>query len=302
MLQLFNNLSNVRANEPMSQHTSFKVGGGAEVFIEAQTENELLEAITICRKNDLPFFILGNGSNILVKDEGIRGVVVSLMCLNEIRLVDDSRIYAQAGVLMKNLADFAKSCELGTMEFVHGIPGSVGGGIFMNAGAYDGEMKDIFISARCIDKSNTFVNIDSDAMSFSYRKSAAQIDGLIVVSAILQGKKLDAVEIAAKMQELKEKRSSKQPLEMASAGSTFKRPPGKFAGKLIMDAGLRGYRIGGAQVSEKHCGFLINTGNATASDVLELIKHIQNTVYEKFGVKLEPEVKIIGESKKVFCE
>jgi UDP-N-acetylmuramate dehydrogenase len=196
---------------------------------------------------------------------------------------------------MKDLAEFAASRGLGGLEFLHGIPGSVGGGVYMNAGAYEREMRDIFVSARCISKSNMPVEHSLDDMSFSYRKSLAQTEGLVVVSAIFQGILRDNGEIAAKMQDLGEQRSSKQPLESPSAGSIFKRPPGRFAGKLIADAGLRGHIIGGAQVSEKHCGFIINRGNATAADILALISHIQQTVQDKFGIWLETEVKIIGE-------
>ncbi|MDR2167994.1 MAG: UDP-N-acetylmuramate dehydrogenase [Clostridiales bacterium] len=282
-------------NEPMREHTTFRVGGPADVFVEPVDENELLGVLRECRERGYPHFILGNGSNLLVRDGGIRGVVISLLKMTGIRRLDGGEIEAEAGVLMKDLAEFARLHGLAGLEFLHGIPGSVGGGVFMNAGAYEREMADIFVSARCISKSNEVIDISFSDMSFSYRKSMAQTEGHVVVSAILQGRAGDAVEIGTKMQDLGDLRSAKQPLESPSAGSIFKRPPGKFAGKLIADAGLRGHIIGGAQVSEKHCGFIINRGKATAADILSLIEHIQNTVQDKFGIWLETEVKIIGE-------
>jgi UDP-N-acetylmuramate dehydrogenase len=267
--------------------------------------------LTVCRQNNFPYFILGNGSNLLVRDKGIRGVVVSLLGLTKMHQVSgetaNGEILVQAGVSMKALAEFAAASNIGGFEFIHGIPGSVGGGIFMNAGAYDSEMKDVFKTARCIDENNTFVSIGLTEMDFSYRKSFAQTNGLVVVSAILRGSVgTDAIcdddgsncvgsAIMAKMADLEHQRNSKQPLDKPSAGSVFKRPPGKFAGKLIADAGLRGRSIGGAQVSEKHCGFIINKGSATAKDVLELVNLIQHTVNEKFDVWLETEIKIVGE-------
>ncbi|MCL2855578.1 MAG: UDP-N-acetylmuramate dehydrogenase [Defluviitaleaceae bacterium] len=284
-----------KLNEPLSAHTTFKVGGAADVFVQPANEDELLDILQECRKSNRPHLILGNGSNLLVRDRGFRGAVISLLGLNDMYLMDDDSIYAGAGVLMKDLAEFARDHSLADFEFAHGIPGTVGGGIFMNAGAYEGEMKGIFISARCIDAQGGFVEAGINDMDFGYRKSAAQSRGLTIVSAILKGRAGDKGEITAKMSELEAKRNEKQPLDMASAGSTFKRPPGHFAGKLIMDAGLRGYSIGGAQVSEKHCGFIVNKGDATSADILALIKYVQDAVQEKFGIKLETEVKIIGE-------
>jgi len=295
MTEILRSVVELRENESMSKHTTFKVGGPADIFVLPRNEDELRFVLKTCLEHSYPHFMLGNGSNLLVKDGGIRGLVVSLSRMNKIELLNEGKILAQAGVSLKELAEFALKHRVSGMEFTHGIPGSVGGGVFMNAGAYDSEMADIFVAAHCVDKNGEFVELDSDQMNFEYRKSAAQTQGLVIASVILQGLPSDKVDILAKMQDLEEKRSSKQPLEMASAGSTFKRPPGKFAGKLIMDAGLRGHQIGGAQVSEKHCGFVVNRGGATADDILGLIEHIRHTVKDKFGIWLETEVKIVGE-------
>ena len=295
MIEFLRKVTNIKLDEPMSAHTTFKVGGAADIFAEPKGTEELQGIIKICQENKIPYFILGNGSNLLVKDKGVRGVVVSLLGLNEISLIEDEKIHAEAGVLLKDLAEFAYENSLSGFEFLHGIPGSVGGGVFMNAGAYDGEVKDVFVSANCVDSSGTLFELDSAKMDFAYRKSSAQTAKLIIANAVFRGKNCTKSEIDNKMQDLKERRNSKQPLDMASAGSTFKRPPGHFAGKLIMDAGLRGHQIGGAQISEKHCGFIINKGNATAKDILDLIAHTQKTVNEKFDIVLETEVKVIGE-------
>jgi len=288
-------IPSARVNEPMSKHTTFKVGGPADIFVQPTTEEEMQSVLKACAQYSYPHFILGNGSNLLVRDGGVRGVVVSMMQMRQLRLIGSDKILAGAGVMMRDLAEFAAAHGLGGMEFLHGIPGSVGGGVYMNAGAYEGEMGDVFVSARCTNKEGNFVDMDSKSMDFAYRRSAAQINGYAILSAILQGKPKDIAEINEELERLRHMRSSKQPLEKPSAGSTFKRPPGKFAGKLIADAGLRGHIIGGAQVSEKHSGFIINRGHATATDILRLISHIQYTVQEKFGVRLETEVKIIGE-------
>ncbi|MCL2168976.1 MAG: UDP-N-acetylmuramate dehydrogenase [Defluviitaleaceae bacterium] len=282
-------------DEPMSRHTTFKVGGVCDIFLAPASEEELLQALRVCRENGYPHFVIGNGSNLLVKDGGFRGVVISLLQMKEMRLLEGGQIFAHAGVLMKDLAEFARESGLSGVEFIHGIPGSVGGGVFMNAGAYDGEMAHIFVSARCVNQNGNIAQLSNADMNFEYRKSLAQSEGLVVMSAVVQGVRLKKAEISAKMEDLEERRGSKQPLEYASAGSTFKRPDGHFVGKLVEDAGLKGFRIGGAQVSEKHGGFVINRGFATADDILQLINHIQQTIKEKFGVTLETEVKIIGE-------
>ena len=281
----------------MANHTTFKVGGAADIFAMPENEEQLAKVLADCRVNGYKFLVLGNGSNLLVRDEGFRGVVISLMALDKIKLIGDDTIQVEAGVSMKNLAEFAQSHAITGFEFAHGIPGSVGGGVYMNAGAYEGEIKDIFLSARCINPAGSFVDVDADQMGLAYRKSAAQSGGLVIASATFKGRVGDKAQIANKMADLQARREEKQPLEMPSAGSTFKRPEGHFAGKLIMDAGLRGYAIGGAQVSEKHCGFIVNEGGATAKDILDLISHVQNVVQEKFGILLETEVKIVGDTE-----
>lgn len=282
-------------NEPMKNHTTFKVGGPADIFVMPGNTSGLLLVLQICHENNLPYFVIGNGSNLLVRDGGIRGVVISLKSLTKIRLADDNRIYAQAGVMMPDLSKTALEYGLAGLEFAEGIPGSIGGGVAMNAGAYGGEIKDIFCKAKVIDKNLQLIEIDLEFMDFGYRKSVVQEQGYIVCGVTMQLAPGDKVEIAAKMADFRGRRQEKQPLEKPSAGSTFKRPPGHFAGKLIMDAGLQGFSIGGAQVSEKHCGFVINKGDATAADILELIQHVQHTVKDKFGVMLETEVKVLGE-------
>ena len=287
----------VLQSEPMTNHTTFKIGGPADVFATPQTVDGLLFTVQACRDNDVPCFVIGNGSNLLVLDGGIRGVVISLKGLTEIRLLENDRIYAQAGAMMPDVSKFAQEHGLSGLEFAEGIPGSMGGGVTMNAGAYDGEMKDVFWTAQVINRNFRMIDIDLQSMEFAYRTSAAQKHDYIICSVTMQLSQGNKAGIAAKMAEYRTRRRSKQPLAMPSAGSTFKRPPGHFAGKLIMDAGLRGYTVGGAQVSEKHCGFIVNTGNATARDVLDVIENVQTEVMRKFRVMLEPEVKIVGEAK-----
>ena len=282
-------------NEPMKNHTTFKIGGAADIFVTPQNMDELIQIVKDCRTNGTPCFILGNGSNLLVSDNGVRGVVISMKALCEIKLLNNNRIYAQAGAMMPDVSKFAHAHSLCGLEFAEGIPGSIGGGVAMNAGAYGGEMKDVFHVAKLIDKNGQLIDINLDSMNFEYRKSAVQTHGHIVCGVTMQLVPGDKDEIAALMADYRARRRDKQPLSMPSAGSTFKRPPGHFAGKLIMDAGLRGFSIGGARVSEKHCGFVVNTGNATAADVLNLIQHVQSVVMEKFGVRLDTEVKMIGE-------
>ena len=285
----------VQTNVPMWQHTTFKIGGPADVFVQPSNAEELTFVLEQTRRKNINCFVLGNGSNLLVKDGGIRGVVVSLKGLCSLELLEEDKIMAGAGVLMSDLSKFARDNSLTGLEFAEGIPGSVGGGIMMNAGAYDGEIGDVLLSAAVIDRECKPLEINLADMAFSYRKSRVQSEGWVVASAVFKLGKGDVAAISAKMADLCERRTSKQPLELPSAGSTFKRPVGKFAGKLIMDAGLRGYSLGGAQVSEKHCGFVVNKAGATAAHVLGLMEHVQTTVHEKFGIWLEPEVKIVGE-------
>ena len=282
-------------NEPMANHTTFKVGGPADVFVIPKTIDDMVFILAACRDNGVPYFVIGNGSNLLVRDGGIRGVVISMSELCDFSLLDGDKIYAQAGCMMPEISKFALEHSLAGLEFAEGIPGSIGGGVVMNAGAYGGEMKDVFYAAQVIDKKCDLIDMDLCTMDFSYRSSYAQEHGLIICGIVMQLTQGNRAEIAEKMSGYRARRQEKQPLRMPSAGSTFKRPPGYFAGKLIMDAGLRGFSIGGAQVSEKHCGFVVNKGGATASDILTLIEHVQAIVLEKFDVTLETEVKIVGE-------
>lgn len=284
----------IKVNEPMKNHISFKVGGPADILLEPSDEKQIIKSIEICKNNNIPYIVIGNGSNLLVRDGGIRGVVIKLSGLNFIK-VDGNYITAGAGVVLKDVSDVALENSLTGFEFASGIPGSVGGAVFMNAGAYDGEMKNIISSVTVLDKEGNIVTLEKDELEFGYRTSSVKTEGYIVISAQFELQLGDKVKIKNRIDELTQKREEKQPLEYASAGSTFKRPEGYFAGKLIQDAGLKGFTIGGAAVSQKHSGFVINTGNATAQDVLDVIKHVQDEVKNQFGVELKTEVRIIGE-------
>lgn len=286
---------NIKENEPMKSHTSFKIGGVADVFVSPTTKKQLVDAIRICKENQVPYYIIGNGSNLLVTDKGFRGVIIEVSKnLSEIR-VEGYKIIAEAGALLSRIAKTAEYEALIGFEFAHGIPGTLGGAVAMNAGAYDGEMKQVIIEAEVIDEQGEIKTLTKDELELGYRTSIIQKKGLIVLEAVIQLQPGSQEAITAKMKDLAGRRRDKQPLEYPSAGSTFKRPEGHFAGKLIMDSDLRGYAVGGARVSEKHCGFVINQGNATFADVMELIEHVQQVVREKFSVELEPEVRIIGE-------
>ena len=281
-------------NEPLKNHTSFKIGGPAEEFCAVRCEEDIIELLEYTRKEGIPCTVMGNGSNLLVSDKGVKGLVIKIAkCFDKVEVCGE-KIMAQSGILLSKLSNIAADNGLSGMEEVSGIPGTLGGAIYMNAGAYGGEMKN-FVERVTYLSGGEIKTAEKDELDFSYRHSRFSGTDDIVLSAELSLKKADISEIRAKMEDFKERRCSKQPLSMPSAGSTFKRPEGYFAGKLIEDAGLKGFAIGGAQVSEKHSGFVVNTGNATAQDVLDLIHHIQNTVYDKFGVKLETEVKMIGE-------
>lgn len=286
---------NVFFNEPMNNHTSFKIGGKADIFVTPEKEEDILFLLKLFENENINYYFMGNGTNLIVKDKGYRGAVIQLFKkYNKIELKNNYIINAQSGALLSSVSKFAlKNCLKG-MEFASGIPGTIGGAICMNAGAYDGEMKDIVKSIKVI-KDGKIFSLDSKEADFGYRKSRISNENMIVLSSELILKKDDYDNIKNKMLDFSKRRTEKQPLEFPSAGSTFKRPEGYFAGKLIMDSGLRGYKIGGAMVSEKHCGFVINTGNATCSDVINIIEHIKKTVFEKFGVMLNAEVKIIGE-------
>lgn len=286
---------NVRVDEPMKNHTSFKVGGPADVLVTPDSVESLVEVLNICKRNSIPFTIIGNGTNLIVRDKGIRGVVIKIFdSFNKCQVKGDI-ITAEAGILLSRLSNVALENGLAGLEFASGIPGTLGGAVAMNAGAYGGEMKDVVIRTSFINKSGDVVTLEGQQHQFGYRTSFIQREGGIVLETELKLRRGKREDIRYTMDELKRRRKEKQPLEMPSAGSVFKRPEGHFAGKLVEDCGLRGYRVGGAQVSEKHCGFIVNAGDARASDIEELIDEIQNNVKTKFGVDLDTEVKIIGE-------
>ena len=282
-------------DELMSRHTTFRVGGPADVFVMPGTFEEVKGTVNLCRDYKLPYYIVGNGSNLLVSDRGYRGVIIQIgKELGGIR-VEGEAVTVQAGALLSVTANHVREEELTGFEFASGIPGTLGGACVMNAGAYGGEMGDILTEITALTPEGEVIRIARAQMELGYRTSIIARKGYVVLEANMRLKKGDRQEIRAKMEELKEKRVSKQPLEYPSAGSTFKRPEGYFAGKLIQDAGLRGFAVGKAQVSEKHCGFVINKGGATAKDISELMARVSQTVEEKFGVRLEPEVKKLGE-------
>lgn len=283
-------------NAPMSKYTSFKCGGNASLLIIPDSIRGIKMIIDFCREKCIEPLVIGNGSNLLVTDGGINGVVIKIGSkLSMIELLDETTIFCQAGASMKSLCMFALENSLSGLEFAYGIPGTLGGAVYMNAGAYGGEMKDVLDSCKHIGVDGEFGSLEKDELNLSYRHSAYSDNGYTILSAILKLKKADKAEIKEAMDDKLRKRKEKQPLEYGSAGSTFKRPEGYFAGALIEQSGLKGYTVGGAQVSEKHAGFVINKSGATATDVLTLIRDVQDKVYEKFGVKLETEVKIIGE-------
>ena len=285
---------NVRADEPMSGHTTFEVGGPADLFVVPEDPDEVREVLSVVREAGVPYFVLGRGSDLVVSDEGFRGVVVSLAEGLVGVTVEGTQMTCQAGVDLREASEMA--CELGLtgLEFACGIPGSVGGACFMNAGAYDGCVADVLSEVRVLTPEGDVRDLGVDELELGYRRSRVASDGLVVLSATFALSRGDGERIRATMDDLMERRRSKQPLELPSAGSTFKRPEGYFAGKLISDAGLRGWRCGGAAVSEKHAGFVVNVGGATAADVHAVIAHVQDEVERQFGVRLEPEVRFLG--------
>lgn len=285
----------VLVDERMDRHTTFRIGGPADFFVIPETIEQLAETVRICREQKAPFYILGNGSNLLVGDKGYRGVIIQVYKnLNAVH-TDGQVISAQAGAMLSVIAKQALSHGLAGFEFASGIPGTLGGAVVMNAGAYGGEMKDIIRKVTVLTPEGKIQTISGDQMEFGYRTSIVEKKSLIVLSAVIELENGNSEEIRSRMEELKRKRTSRQPLELPSAGSTFKRPQGYFAGKLIMDAGLQGFTVGGAQVSEKHCGFVVNRGGASAADVRELMRQVTEKVQERYGVTLEPEVKMLGE-------
>ena len=281
-------------NEPMSKHTTFRIGGNADVFVSPKV-GQVSEIMALAKEYDVPVTIVGNGSNLLVGDKGIRGLVLSFGKEAEEIQVDGSCMIVSAGALLSKIATEAAKRSLTGFEFAAGIPGTLGGAIVMNAGAYGGEIKDVLISATVLTPEGEVIELANSELELSYRHSCIPEKGYIVLEAVLEFMPGEESMIREKMAELKKSRVEKQPLEYPSAGSTFKRPEGHFAGKLIQDAELRGYSVGGAQVSEKHCGFVVNKGDATAEDVLQLIEDVKRIVKDKFQVELEPEVKMIGE-------
>lgn len=300
-LDFYNQLINcidkerVLLDEPMKQHTTFRVGGNADYFVMPQSAEEVKNIVALCKEADMPYYILGNGSNLLVGDKGYRGVIIQIYKeMNHIR-IDGDKVIAQAGALLSRVGTATLEAELTGFEFAAGIPGTVGGAVFMNAGAYGGEMKDIIANAIVLTQDGDIVTINKEDLELGYRTSVIAKKGYVVLEVEYQLQKGDKEAIRARMDELKVQRVTKQPLEYPSAGSTFKRPEGYFAGKLIQDAGLRGFQVGGAQVSEKHCGFVINKDQATAADIQELMRQVSDKVMQEFGVKLEPEVKTLGE-------
>jgi UDP-N-acetylmuramate dehydrogenase len=285
----------LRLDEPMKGHTSFKIGGSADIMVLPSKVEDIIVTVEICRQNNCPFFIMGNGTNLLVKDGGYRGVIIKTSANMNGFSIDGENVTGQAGILLSNLSNHIAAEGLEGFEFASGIPGSLGGAVTMNAGAYDGEMKDVVEWAKVVTPDGDIKIYSNDRLEFGYRSSIVQKEDLIVLECCLKLCKGDKGRIEEKIREYTRLRRAKQPLQYPSAGSTFKRPEGYYAGKLIEEAGLRGKRIGGAQVSEQHCGFIINVDNATAADVIALINHIKEQVMARFGVELQPEVKIIGE-------
>ena len=281
---------------PMSKYTTFRIGGNASVMLTPTTDEQLASIIKKCKEDNIKPFIIGNGSNMLISDKGLDTVVIN-MCRPDpkIELVNGDTVVCDAGATMSKVCNFALENGLTGLEFAFGIPGSAGGAAYMNAGAYGGEMKDVLVECRHIDSDGNFGSLRGEELGLAYRTSAYEHNGYIITTLVMKLSKGNKDEIRAKMQELLQRRKDKQPLEYPSAGSTFKRPEGYFAGALIEECGLKGYSVGGAQVSEKHAGFVINKGSATAKDVLDLIKYIQDKVFREKGVMLEPEVRLIEE-------
>ncbi len=284
----------ILTNVPMKEHTSMRVGGAADIMVLPSSTREVIEIKNYLQKSGIPHYVMGNGTNLIVSDNGYRGVIIKLSDNYSDIAADRDEITALAGAYIAAVSNLALKNSLSGLEFAAGIPGTVGGAVAMNAGAYDGEMKDVVSETLCIDEAAEEIIIRGEEHEFGYRASRIQREGLVVLEVKMKLEKGEPLEIAEKMRSFNQRRREKQPLNLPSAGSVFKRPEGFYAGKLIQDAGLSGFRIGGAQVSEKHCGFIVNTGGATAGDIIGLIRHIQETVYRSAGVTLEPEVRILG--------
>lgn len=286
---------NVHVNEEMKKHTTFRIGGPADFYVLPHSKDEIGRVVQVCKNAEEPFYFLGNGSNLLVGDNGYRGVIIQIFKNYSDIIIEGTQITAKAGALLSKVAKKALHAELTGFEFASGIPGTIGGAVVMNAGAYGGEMKDVILSATVMTQEGRIIKLSNQELQLGYRTSLVARQNDIVLEVRLGLKKGNPDEIRDLMEELKNKRVTKQPLEYPSAGSTFKRPEGYFAGKLIMDAGLKGFSVGDAQVSEKHCGFVINKGDASARDIVALMDEVTGRVKEQFGVTLEPEVKRLGE-------
>lgn len=289
------NREQIFIDEPMKKHTTFRIGGPADYFLVPEDKEQVQRITAICKEENVPYYIIGNGSNLLVSDKGYRGAIIQIYKEMSRMDAEGTVIKAQAGVSLSKIANEALKEGLTGFEFAAGIPGTLGGACVMNAGAYGGEMKDVLLDVTVLTPEGEMLTIQKENLELGYRTSIIARKNYIVLEASIELKQGEMEEIKSRMDELKEKRTGKQPLEYPSAGSTFKRPEGYFAGKLIQDAGLRGFQVGGAQVSEKHCGFVINKDNAAASDIVELMKQVADKVEDKFGVRLEPEVKRLGE-------
>jgi UDP-N-acetylmuramate dehydrogenase len=285
----------VTVNEPMAEHTSFKIGGPADVFVKPRNIDGLVNIVNTCAEKGIPLFVMGNGTNLLVRDKGIRGVVMQVAENIGAYEIEGESIKAEAGISLSRLARVAMEHGLSGLEFAEGIPGTLGGAVTMNAGAYDGEMSMVVEASEYMRPGGSIITVDKSQHLFGKRTSYIQTDGGVVLKTGLKLKKDDKERIKARMNEFRESRQKKQPLDLPSAGSIFKRPEGYFAGKLIQDCGLKGCRIGGAEVSGLHCGFIVNRGNASSEDVLKLIERMREKVYARFGVELQTEVKIVGE-------
>ncbi|KLU72063.1 MAG: hypothetical protein RHS_2148 [Robinsoniella sp. RHS] len=286
---------NVHVDEEMKKHTTFRIGGPADFYVLPHSKDEIGRVVQVCKNTGEPFYVLGNGSNLLVGDKGYRGVIIQIFKNYSDIIIEGTQITAKSGALLSKVAKKALDAGLTGFEFASGIPGTIGGAVVMNAGAYGGEMKDVILSATVMTQEGSIQKLSNQELQLGYRTSLVARQNDIVLEVSLELKKGDPDQIRSLMEELKNKRVTKQPLEYPSAGSTFKRPEGYFAGKLIMDVGLRGFSVGDAQVSEKHCGFVINKGNASARDIVALMDEVTGRVKEQFGVTLEPEVKRLGE-------
>lgn len=287
---------NIKKEEPMKEHTTFRIGGPADYFVVPNTKELLVKTLDLCRDWKVPVYVTGNGSNLLVGDKGFRGVILHIgRQMGRIWFEGENRVRAQAGVMLSRFSREVALKGLSGLEFASGIPGTLGGAIAMNAGAYGGEIKDVLVEATIINEAHKVTVLSKEELKLGYRKSLIQEKGYIVLEAVFLLPEGSPDDILSKMAQLNKKRQEKQPLNFPSAGSTFKRPEGYFAGKLIEDTGLRGFRVGNASISMKHCGFVVNMGDATAKDVVLLMEEVDKRVFEKFGVHLEPEIRRIGE-------